>query len=106
MKIYWSGAASISKVEGISLEDAQKIWDKARYDARNLKTALAGLPIIIVFSLLSHSISFLNLSDPGMTIALQIVVLIIALVIVTQMNFMVANYKVNQYFDPDKKARF
>ena len=106
MKIYWSGAPSISKIEEVSLEEAQKIWDKARYDARNLKTALAGLPVILAFVLLSYFISFLNISDFGMTIALQIVVLIIALVTVTQLNFLVANYKVSQYFKPTQKKQF
>ncbi len=106
MKIYWFGAKSISEVENIPLEEAKKIWERACFDSRNLKSAMAGLVVILILLTVNSYLGQINFGDINMTIFLQLIVLIAALVIIAQMNFLMANYKVNQRLKPNQKRRF
>ncbi len=106
MKIYWFGAKSISQVENIPLEEAKKIWDRACFESRNMKTAIAGLFVILALITINSYLGQINFGDVNITIFWQLVVLVTGLVILAQMNFLLANYKVNQSLKPNQKRRF
>jgi|GEM_PF-6932514 len=106
MKIYWFGAKSISRIEKIPPEEAQKIWDRACFEARNLKSVFAGLVVIVILLFVNNYLGAINFGDASITIFWQLLSLVIALIILANINFIVANYKVSQYFKQKHKMPF
>lgn len=106
MKIYWSGPKSISEIENIPLEEAKKVWEKACFDARNLKSAFAGLIIIVLLLAANNYIGQMSFGDISITMFFQLIVLVIGLVLLAQMNFLIANYLVNQRLKSTQVKRF
>lgn len=106
MKIYWFGPKSISEIEDMPLDEAKKMWEKACFDARNLKSAFAGLFVIFLLVTANSYIGQMNFGDMAVTMFFQLIVLVIGLVLLAQMNFLVANYLVNQRLKPTQIKRF